>query len=90
MFKIIQSSHYKNIKLVLVAYYVIMFLMFAVNNTIDFDTNYQYVKHVLIMDTTARPDSFRAILNPTVLAFEILLPITSSDFEAALRPLRPC
>jgi predicted small integral membrane protein len=40
--------------------------MFAVNNTIDFDTNYQYVKHVLTMDTIAAPDSFRAIANSKV------------------------
>lgn len=66
MFKIIRSNHYKNIKLVLVAYYLIMFLMFAVNNTVDFDTNYQYVKHVLIMDTIASPNSSRAILNSTI------------------------
>ena len=35
-------------------------------------------------------NSARDCLNPTVLALETLLPITSNCFEAALRPLNPC
>ena len=35
-------------------------------------------------------NSARDCLNPTVLALATLLPITSSCFDDALRPLNPC
>jgi predicted small integral membrane protein len=61
-------------KILLLAAIALFFTLVAFNNTTDFDTNYQFVRHVLSMDTTF-PNNHtmgRAIRSPAVhLAFYI-------------------
>jgi predicted small integral membrane protein len=61
-------------KILLLAAIALFFTLVAFNNITDFDTNYQFVRHVLAMDTTF-PDShttWRAIRSPAIhLAFYI-------------------
>src|SRR5580658_6521682 len=61
-------------KILLLATIALFFTLVPFNNTTDFDTNYQFVRHVLAMDTTF-PDShttWRAIRSPAIhLAFYI-------------------
>jgi predicted small integral membrane protein len=59
-------------KILLLATIALFFTLVLFNNITDFDTNYQFVRHVLAMDTTF-PDShttWRAIHSPAIhLAF---------------------
>src|ERR1700741_2187639 len=59
-------------KILLLAAIALFFTLVAFTNITDFDTNYQFVRHVLAMDTTF-PDShtlWRAIRPPAIhLAF---------------------
>jgi predicted small integral membrane protein len=61
-------------KILLLAAIALFFTLVAFTNITDFDTNYQFVRHVLAMDTTF-PDShttWRAIRSPAIhLAFYI-------------------
>ena len=61
-------------KILLLATIALFFTLVAFTNTTDFDINYQFVRHVLAMDTTF-PDShptWRAIRSPAIhLAFYI-------------------
>ena len=61
-------------KILLLASIALFFTLVAFTNITDFDTNYQFVRHVLAMDTTF-PDShtrWRAIHSPAIhLAFYI-------------------
>jgi predicted small integral membrane protein len=61
-------------KILLLATIALFFTLVASTNITDFDTNYQFVRHVLAMDTTF-PDShttWRAIRSPAIhLAFYI-------------------
>jgi predicted small integral membrane protein len=61
-------------KILLLATIALFFTLVAFTNITDFDTNYQFVRHVLAMDT-AFPDShstWRAIRSPAIhLAFYI-------------------
>lgn len=57
---------YIYIKLLIIIFYLSMIFMFAINNTFDFNTNYEFVKHVLSMDTTFNPNSIRAIHNESI------------------------
>ena len=66
MLKFINMNQHKIIKIVLIMYFILMFFLFAINNTFDFNTNYQYIKHVLSMDTTSNQNSMRAIHNPII------------------------
>ena len=63
-------------KILLLAAIALFFTLVAFTNITDFDTNYQFVRHVLDMDTTF-PDShtrWRAILSPAIhLAFYIVI-----------------
>lgn len=53
-------------KSLILFFYLSMIFMFAINNTFDFNTNYEFVKHVLSMDTTFNPNSIRAIHNKSI------------------------
>jgi predicted small integral membrane protein len=61
-------------KILLLAAIALFFTLVAFTNITDFDTNYQFVRHVLAMDTTF-PDShtrWRAIVSPAIhIAFYI-------------------
>jgi predicted small integral membrane protein len=63
-------------KILLLAVIALFFTLVAFTNITDFDTNYQFVRHVLAMDTTF-PDShtrWRAIVSPAIhLAFYICI-----------------
>jgi len=63
-------------KILLLAVIALFFTLVAFTNITDFDTNYQFVRHVLAMDTTF-PDShttWRAIRSPAIhLAFYIVI-----------------
>jgi predicted small integral membrane protein len=63
-------------KILLLATIALFFTLVAFTNVTDFDTNYQFVRHVLAMDTTF-PDShttWRAIHSPAIhLAFYIVI-----------------
>jgi predicted small integral membrane protein len=63
-------------KILLLATIALFFTLVAFTNITDFDTNYQFVRHVLAMDTTF-PDShtrWRAINSPAIhLAFYIAI-----------------
>src|SRR5580698_5858596 len=55
-------------KILLLAAIALFFTLVAFNNITDFDTNYQFVRHVLAMDTTF-PDShttWRALRSPAI------------------------
>ena len=56
----------ENVKIVLFIFYVVLFALFAFNNTFDFNADYAFVQHVLSMDTTFSPNSARAITDPAV------------------------
>lgn len=73
MFKFINMNQHKTIKIVLIIYFILMVFLFAVNNTFDFDANYQYVKHVLSMDTTSNQSSIRAIHIPVIYRITYLV-----------------
>ena len=63
-------------KILLLAAIALFFTLVAFNNITDFDTNYQFVRHVLAMDTTFpnNHSMWRAIRSPAIhLAFYILL-----------------
>ena len=64
---------FKLIKIILILCFLIKITLIVFNNTFDFNSNYEYVKHVLSMDTTFRPDSFRHIHNPTIQLVAYLL-----------------
>ena len=59
-------------KLLLLAGIALFYTLVVLNNTTDFDSNYQFVRHVLMMDTTfpGNRGMWRAIPSPVVhLAF---------------------
>jgi predicted small integral membrane protein len=55
-------------KALLLAAMGFFFLLVVFNNTTDFDSNYQFVRHVLMMDSTfpGNKGMWRAISSPTV------------------------
>jgi predicted small integral membrane protein len=55
-------------KVSLLAAMAFFFTLVVFNNTTDFDSNYQFVRHVLIMDSTfpGNKGMWRAIASPTV------------------------
>ena len=59
------------IKLCLFVFYLLLIFMFAFNNALNFDDNFQFFSHVSSMDTTFDPGSARRIVNPLLhhLAF---------------------
>jgi predicted small integral membrane protein len=64
-------------KIVLVASIGLLALLIVINNVTDYDTNFQYVYHVLSMDTIF-PDStltWRAIQNPQLqhIAYRLII-----------------
>lgn len=61
-------------KLLLLAGIALYYTLVVFNNLTDFDTNYQYVRHVLMMDTTipGNHGMWRALPSPAVeLAFYV-------------------
>jgi predicted small integral membrane protein len=61
-------------KILLLAAIALFFTLVAFNNITDFDTNYQFVRHILAMDTTFADShtTWRAIRSPAIhLAFYI-------------------
>ena len=60
------------VKILLLAATAFYFTLVVFNNTTDFDSNYQFVRHVLMMDTTfpGNHGMWRAVRAPWVhLAF---------------------
>jgi predicted small integral membrane protein len=58
----------RSCKIALVAAVALFFTLVAVGNITDYDSNWQFVQHVLSMDTTF-PDSkihWRAITDPAI------------------------
>lgn len=55
-------------KIAVVAAIALLFSLFGLNNLTDYDTNFQYVAHIMSMDTIAveSPLRWRAIVNPTL------------------------
>jgi predicted small integral membrane protein len=55
-------------KVLLLAAMALFFTLVVFNNTTDFDSNYQFVRHVLMMDSTfpGNKGMWRAIASPTV------------------------
>ena len=63
-------------KLMLVAGIAILYALVVFNNVTDFDSNYQFVRHVLMMDSTfpGNHGLWRALRSPGFhLAFYILI-----------------
>ena len=60
--------HVRISKTVLVAALALFFSLVVFNNVFDYDSNYQFVKHVLSMDTTFEGNKgmWRAITSPTL------------------------
>ncbi len=56
------------IKILLVATAALYFTLIALNNLLDYNTNFQFVKHVLLMDTTFpdNPLQWRAFESSTI------------------------
>jgi predicted small integral membrane protein len=86
-------------KLLLLAAIALFYTLVVLNNTTDFDSNYQFVRHVLMMDSTfpGNKGMWRALNNPiwhlsfyfSVIAWEILTMILSWwGAIALLRALR--
>ncbi|WP_263357511.1 DUF2165 family protein [Acidicapsa ligni] len=69
-------------KIVLIAAVAFFYTLVVLNNTTDFDSNYQFVRHVLSMDSTfpGNHGMWRALLNPawhlafyfSIIAWEIV------------------
>ncbi len=55
-------------KILLLAAMAFFFTLVVFNNTTDFDSNYQFVRHVLMMDSTfpGNKGMWRAVASPTV------------------------
>lgn len=73
-------------KLLLLAAMAFFFTLVAFNNLTDFDSNYQFVRHVLMMDTTfpGNHGMWRAIRLPWVHVVFYLSIIAWEIFNAAL------
>jgi len=73
-------------KIVTVAIVAAFFSIVAYNNVVDFETNYEFVRHVMSMDTTfGSPDlMWRAIENPTLHRAAYWLIIAWEGSTAAL------
>ena len=86
-------------KLLLLAAIALFYTLVVFNNTTDFDSNYQFVRHVLMMDTTfpGNKGMWRALSGPgwhlcfyfSIIAWEILTMVLSWwGAIAMLRKLR--
>jgi predicted small integral membrane protein len=77
----------RSAKLLLMAAIALFYTLVVVNNTTDFDSNYQFVRHVLMMDTTfpGNKGMWRALDAPlwhlgfyySVIAWEMITMILS-------------
>ena len=56
------------VKLLLVSAIALFYTLVVLNNTTDFDSNYQFVRHVLMMDTTfpGNKAMWRAMSSPAI------------------------
>lgn len=74
-------------KLLLLSAIALFYTLVVLNNTTDFDSNYQFVRHVLMMDTTfpGNKGMWRAMTNPfwhlsfyfSIIVWEIVTMILS-------------
>jgi predicted small integral membrane protein len=73
-------------KIALVASIALFFTVVAVGNITDYDTNWQFVRHVLSMDTTSQDSNlhWRAITDPSIQQVVYWLIIATQIGAAAL------
>lgn len=65
------QNYHSFIKTLLVAIIAVFFMLVAVDNVIDYQSNWVFVQHVLSMDTTFKSPTlmWRSITNPTIQTF---------------------
>jgi len=73
------------IKIILVASVALFASLVAINNVIDYNSNYQFVKHVLAMDTTFEGNQlmWRAISSP-IMYHLFYFVIIAAEFAVAI------